>query len=74
MAFLGLYCAYLIGAENIVLSNESSANESNIEGTSINHQYSKSFEFETDFNNYVEQNITKDIKYFSVLRAFNEMQ
>ena len=74
VAFLGLYCAYLIGAENIVLSNESSANESNIEGTSINHQYSKSFEFETDFNNYVEQNITKDIKYFSVLRAFNEMQ
>ena len=74
VAFLGLYCAYLIGAENIVLSNESSANESNIEGTSINHQYSKSFEFEMDFNNYVEQNITKDIKYFSVLRAFNEMQ
>lgn len=74
VAFLSLYCAYLIGAQNIVLSNESSANESNIEGTDINHQYSKSFEFECDFNDYVEKNITKDIKYFSLLRAFNEMQ
>lgn len=74
VAFLSLYCAYLIGAENIVLSNESSANESNIDGTKINHQYSKSFEFECDFNNYVSRNIIKDIKYFSFLRAFNELQ
>ncbi len=74
VAFLSLYCAYLIGAENIVLSNESSANESNIEGTDINHQYSKSFEFECDFNNYIEKNITREIKYFSILRAFNELQ
>ena len=74
VAFLSLYCAYLIGGEYIVLSNESSANESNIDGTDINHQYSKSFEFESDFNNYVEKNITKDIRYFSLLRAFNELQ
>ncbi|NCC87297.1 MAG: hypothetical protein EOM05_05450 [Clostridia bacterium] len=74
VAFLGLYCAYLIGGEYIVLSNESSANEGNIEGTEINHQYSKSFEFECDFNSYVKKNITKDIKYFSLLRAFNELQ
>ncbi|MEG1437309.1 MAG: hypothetical protein RSC30_06990 [Oscillospiraceae bacterium] len=74
VAFLSLYCAYLVGGEHIILSNESSANESNIDGTDINHQYSKSYEFECDFNNYVERNITKDIKYFSLLRAFNELQ
>jgi len=74
VAFLSLYCAYLIGGEYIVLSNESSANEGNIDGTDINHQYSKSFEFECDFNSYVEKNITKDVKYFSLLRAFNELQ
>ncbi len=74
VAFLSLYCAYLVGGEYIVLSNESSANESNIDGTDINHQYSKSYEFECDFNNYVKNNITDDIRYFSLLRAFNELQ
>lgn len=74
VAFLSLYCAYLIGAQNIVLSNESSANESNIDGTQINHQYSKSYEFECDFNNYVKKHFDVDIKYFSILRGFNELQ
>ncbi|MDR0314406.1 MAG: hypothetical protein LBH71_00455 [Oscillospiraceae bacterium] len=74
VAFLGLYCAYITGGSYIVLSNESSANESNIEGTDINHQYSKSFEFECDFNSYVRKNITGEIHYFSLLRPFNELQ
>ena len=33
-----------------VLSNESSANEPTVIGTKINHQYSKTYEFENDFN------------------------
>ncbi|MCH5170276.1 MAG: hypothetical protein J1F24_03205 [Oscillospiraceae bacterium] len=74
VAFLSLYCAYLTGAENIVLSNESSANESNIKGSKVNHQYSKSFAFEEDFRKYVEKNIMNEINYFSLLRPFNELQ
>lgn len=74
VAFLSLYCAYLIGAENIILSNESSANESNIKGSGVNHQYSKSFAFEEDFRKYTEKNIMNEIKYFSMLRPFNELQ
>lgn len=74
VAFLSLYCAYLIGADYIVLSNESSANESNIEGAEVNHQYSKSYEFECDFSKYVERNIFGEIQYFSLLRAFSELQ
>ena len=74
VAFLSLYCAYLTGAENIVLSNESSANESNIKSSKVNHQYSKSFEFEEDFRKYVEKNILNEISYFSILRPFNELQ
>lgn len=74
VAFLSLYAAYLEGSKYIILSNESSANESNIEGTFVNHQYSKSFEFECDFKNYVKENITDNIDYFSILRPFNEMQ
>ena len=74
VAFLSLYCAYIIGADNIILSNESSANESNIEGKAINHQYSKSYEFEKDFCNYSKTYIGAPIHYFSLLRPFNELQ
>lgn len=74
VAFLSAYCAFLIGAKDIVLSNESSANESNIEGLTVNHQYSKSYEFERDFSDYLNRNIGVPIRYFSLLRPFNELQ
>lgn len=74
VAFLSYYCAYLIGATDIVLSNESSANESNIAGTQINHQYSKSYAFECDFAEYTERNLLPEIRYFSLLRPFSELQ
>lgn len=74
VAFLGFYTAYLIGAEHIVLSNESSANEGNISGSHVNHQYSKSFAFERDFQAYAHKNLLPDIHYFSLLRPFNELQ
>ena len=74
VAFLSLYCAYLIGAKYIVLSNESSANETNVEGEDVNHQYSKSYEFECDFVSYVRRNIFDGIEYFSLLRPFSELQ
>lgn len=74
VAFLGAYCAYITGADAIVLSNESSANESNVAGTAVNHQYSKSYEFERDFSRYIEKKSGADIRYFSLLRPFNELQ
>lgn len=74
VAFLSLYCAYITGCENIALSNEASANEGNIKGGDINHQYSKSFQFESDFRDYVSTFIMNGIEYFSLLRPFNELQ
>ncbi len=73
VAFISYLCAYLLGKKNIILSNESSANEPTVLGTNINHQYSKSFEFETDFMNYMNQFIGLDIKYFSLLRGLSEL-
>lgn len=74
VAFLCAYCAVLTGRENIVLSNESSANEGNVAGSTVNHQYSKSFEFEQNFNWYLQKNATGRVRYFSLLRPFNELQ
>lgn len=74
VAFISYLTAYLTRTKYIVLSNESSANESNVVGTKINHQYSKSFEFELDFYNYTNAYLDKNIKYFSLLRGISEIQ
>ena len=74
LAFISYFTAYLTGRKYIVLSNESSANEATVLGTNINHQYSKTYEFECDFNNYTKKYFNIDIKYFSLLRCLSEFQ
>ncbi len=66
--------AYLTNKKYIVLSNEASANEGNVKGTKINHQYSKSYEYEKDFREYAEKYLTNKIEYFSLLRCWNEYE
>ena len=74
LAFLTILAAIISGRRSIALSNESSANESTIPGLPINHQYSKTFEFEQAFRSYVKEFICPDIDYFSFLRPLNEIQ
>ena len=74
VAFVTYLSAYLSNKKYIILSNESSSNEPTVLGTNINHQYSKSYEFEIDFNNYTKKYFNIDIKYFSLLRCLNEFQ
>ena len=73
LAFLGIFCALITNKKYVILSNESSADESTDEVTGANHQYSKSMEFEKDFASYVEKYINSDIKYFSLLRGMREI-
>ena len=74
LAFYTLLAAQLSGHCRIALSNENSANESTVVGTSVNHQYSKSLEFENDFRRYVAEHISPDYGYFSFLRPLSELQ
>ena len=74
LAFVSYFVAYLLSKKYIALSNENSANESNVVGEKINHQYSKSFEFECDFDNYANKFLKAPVKYFSFLRPLNELQ
>jgi hypothetical protein len=74
VAFSSVMTAYLFDKKYVVLSNESSANESTVEGTMVNHQYSKSFKFEQDFINYEKKYISSGVHYFSLLRPFSELQ
>lgn len=74
VAFTSYLCAYLLNKKYIILSNEDSANQSTVLGTNINHQYSKTYEFENDFNEYTKKYFNIDIKYFSLLRPLTEFQ
>lgn len=76
ISFLLIICAIIYDYKNIVLSLEKSANFGQIYygGIDINHQYSKSEQFEEDFNKYVQENIVKGINYFSLLRGMYEIK
>lgn len=73
---LGLLIAQLIDARYVCAGNEQSANFGNIDfkGFELNHQYTKSFEYEKGFHDYVSRCVTPDIKVFSILRPFHDIQ
>src|SRR3989344_3934015 len=75
-AFLGILSCALYGHKYFVVANEYGSNFGNIKykGQTINHQWSKSAEFESLFQEYTRKFITPDITYFSVLRQFNEIR
>ena len=74
LAFISVLVAFGSRSKYIALSNENSANESTVPGTNINHQYSKSIEFERDFRKYVTENVNDNVQYFSFLRPLSELQ
>lgn len=74
VAFSATITAYLHDLTYIVLSNESSANESTVKDSYVNHQYSKSFQFEQDFHEYEKQYLASGTYYFSLLRPLSEFQ
>jgi hypothetical protein len=75
-SFLGVFCAILFSFDNVVFSNERSSNEGNLKylGRIVNHQYSKSFEFEEKFRSYIKKYLAPGINYFSFLRPLYEIQ
>lgn len=74
VAFLSYLVSYLLGYKYIALSNEDSANENNVDGDDINHQYSKTIEFENDFREYAREYLKGNVYYFSMLRPISELQ
>lgn len=76
IAFIMEAVAYLYNYKYLVLSNEKSANfwNTNWEWIKINHQYSKSLEFEKDFRKYTNKYINSEVYYFSLLRWLYEIK
>ncbi|MDO8264977.1 MAG: hypothetical protein Q7T34_01240 [Candidatus Parcubacteria bacterium] len=76
LAFLSVLLGVLFDRKYAVFSNEHSANEGNVEylGRIMNHQWSKTFEFEQMFRQYSKKYLAKDMEYFSLLRPLYEIQ
>ncbi|WP_017444990.1 hypothetical protein [Gayadomonas joobiniege] len=74
ISFTAMLVAYLFGFTAVITSNESSANEATLifNGRAVNHQYSKSLEFEQDFKAFSVSHLSDDIDYFSLLRPYSE--
>lgn len=74
--FASLLYATIKGYRWIVFSNEQSANFGNIEyrGLTINHQWSKSYEFEKLCRAYIAQFVTPNVVAFSLLRPLHEIE
>ena len=74
VAFITYLVSTLLNKKYVVLSNEDSANETNVKDENINHQYSKTIEFENDFRFYAEKYMKSNVEYFSALRPITELQ
>ena len=76
LSAVALAGAVMSGCDAIAMSNEHSASIPNLQfnGVEINHQFSKSLEFEQDFAKYIEHFISPSIRYFSLLRPLSEIE
>lgn len=75
-ATVGTVVGILAGKKDNIVSNESSANEPTLvhQGVEINHQYSKSSEFERDYQKILKANFGESQRYYSILRPFSELR
>lgn len=76
LAFLSLILAYLFNYGKIAFSWEKSSSEPNLKYRNrwINHQWSKSLEFEKSFRGYAKNYLLKNVEIFSPLRNLSELQ
>ncbi len=70
-----VFAAIVLGVNQVVFSNESSASYgSQLPGAGeVNHQWSKGWVFENAFGKYVGKYIAADLSYYSLLRPYSEL-
>jgi len=76
LSVLGVALGVLFDCGSVAISQERSSNEGNVvyRHKLINHQYSKTFEFENKFRSYSKKYLAKNADYFSFLRPLYELQ
>ncbi len=76
ISFLTVVVSLLGGFDRIFFSNERSSSYGNVEylGMTVNHQWSKSLEFEKMLTDYLAKYVTASVKYLNLLRPLSELQ
>lgn len=76
IAWIGVLVAALKKSSYVIVGNEHSASEPNTQyqDLEINHQWSKSEEFEDLFRSYVQSFVLSGVTYFSLLRSYSELK
>jgi hypothetical protein len=71
-----VFAAVLSARDAVVMSNEWSASSPTLtlNGMGVNHQWSKSLEFETRFRQVIGESLGSGLQYFSRLRSFSELK
>jgi hypothetical protein len=74
--FVGLLVAEMSASQYLVVGNEKSADFGNLtyRGVEVNHQYTKSHGFETEFARYAREHLGSRVEFYSVLRPLYELQ
>lgn len=74
IAWTGILCCKLVGADYFIVANENSSNEANVrwKGRDINHQWTKTSAFERNLGALLEEQGVS-IGYFSIVRPLNEL-
>lgn len=75
IAYILAASAILYGFDTVIMSNERSANVGNLihNGFEVNHQYSKSLQFEKDVSEEFAD-LLPNFRYFSLLRPLSELE
>ncbi len=76
LAFLAVLAGVLFDIKYLFFSNEKSSQEHNVvyHGRKINHQWSKTLEFENMLKWYAKKYLARDIEYSSPVRKLYELQ
>jgi len=75
-AAICVLAALLMDYDRVVFANERSADEASLvdeSGRPVNHQFSKSFEFERMLDEWIRRSIEPELKVFSILRRDREL-
>jgi len=76
VSLIAVLTALLHGQRAVIFSNERSASVGNViwEGIEVNHQWSKSLAAEKLIRDTIQNVVTPDLAYFSLLRPFSELR
>lgn len=72
---VAVVAAVLGGHDSVVMSNEWSASIGNlvVDGHTVNHQWSKGFDFEKELRGHLAATLQPGVDYYSLLRPYSEL-